>query len=431
MTEPQLVLTVFLAVYLAQTALQQRLESLNRRFSRQQGNAVPASFEGFIDRARLEQISAYTDSRSLLRTLRSLTCDGLLLAIVLSGFLPALERLLEARHIPLLLAGLLFFLVPGLIQAVVELPFDYYQTFIIEERFGFNRSSLRTWLSDCLRTGLLSLVVSAVLLSLILSTIRLSPALWWLWGFCLVLLVQIILVLLYPVLIAPLFNKFSPIEDERLAAKINRLMAENGIRVKKILQMDAATRSKHTNAYFTGFGKTKQIVLYDTLLQTHPDDEILAVLAHEAGHFRKKHVLKQLLFFAAATLTAFYLTHRLLDWPALYLAFGFETAKSYVGLFLLMIFCQKAGYFLLPLYMALSRHHERQADAFAAVMLHDPAPLARALKRMTADNLSNLSPHPLYVAFNYSHPPLVERVRHLELDGSKPAPSSLLQGPQI
>lgn len=431
MTEPQLVLTVFLAVYLAQTTLQQSLERLNQRFSRQHGNAVPTSFENFIDRARLAQISAYTEARSLLRTVHSLATDLLLLTIILSGFLPALEQMLEARHIPLLFAGLLFFLVPGFIQAIVELPFDYYQTFVIEERFGFNRSSLPTWLSDCLKTGLLSLILSAVLLSLILSTIHLSPTLWWLWGFCLVLLVQIILVLLYPVLIAPLFNKFAPIEDERLAAKINRLMAENGIRVKKILQMDAATRSQHTNAYFTGFGKTKRIVLYDTILQTHPDDEILAVLAHEAGHFRKKHVLKQLCFFAAATLAAFYLTHRLLDWLALYLAFGFETARSYVGLFLIMTFWQKAGYFLLPLYMALSRRYERQADAFAAVMLQDPTPLARALKRMAADNLSNLSPHPLYVAFNYSHPPLVERVRDLEIAGLKPAPSSLLQGSPI
>jgi len=431
MTEPQLVLTVFLTVYLAQTTLQQSLEGLNRRYSRQQGNVVPAPFEGFIDPARLAQIRAYTDSRSFLRSAHSLTSDLLLLAVILSGFLPAFEQMLAAWHLPFMLAGLLFFLVPGLILALAELPFDYYQTFVIEERFGFNRSSLRTWLTDCLKTGLFSLVLSAVLLSLLFWSIDRSPALWWLWGFCLVSLVQIVLALLYPVLIAPLFNTFAPIEDERLAAKINRLMEENGIRVKKVLQMDAATRSQHTNAYFTGFGKTKQIVLYDTLLQTHPDDEILAVLAHEAGHWRKKHVLKQLFLFAAATLLVFYLSHRLLDWPELDLAFGFETAKSYVSLFLLMIFWQKAGYFLLPLYMALSRRYERQADAFAAVMLQDPTPLARALKRMAADNLSNLSPHPLYVIFNYSHPPLLERVRELEHDGWKPVPSSLLQGPQI
>lgn len=431
MIAPQLFLLVFLAVYLAQTTLRQSLEKLNRRHSRQQGNAVPASFDGFIDPARLAQISAYSDSRSLLRSVRSLTSDGLLLTIILCGFLPALERMLTAWHVPFMLAGLLFFLVPGFIQAAVELPFDYYQTFIIEERFGFNRSSLRTWLSDRLKTGLLSLVLSAVLLSLIFWTVRRSPAFWWLWGFCLVSLVQIILVLLYPVLIGPLFNKFAPIEDESLAAKINRLMVENGINVKKILQMDAATRSKHTNAYFTGFGRTKQIVLYDTLLQTHPDDEILAVLAHEAGHFRKKHVLKQFLFFSAATLAGFYLTHRLLDWPALYLAFGFETANSYVGLFLIMILWQKTGFFLLPLYMALSRRHERQADAFAATILRDPTPLARALKRMAADNLSNLAPHPLYVSFHYSHPPLVERVTGLESNASKSDPSRLFQESKI
>lgn len=431
MTEQQLLTALFFAVYLARTMLQQGLEGLNRRLSRQQAGSIPASFNGFIDPAKAAQISAYTESRSLLQSVRSLISDLLLLVILLCGFLPVLQRMLAAWHLPFMVAGLLFFLVLGFIQAVIELPFDYYRTFVIEERFGFNRSGLRTWLTDCLKNGLLSLVLSAVLLSLIFLTIRCSPTLWWLLAFCFVVLVQIILVLLYPVLVAPLFNRFTVIEDKRLAAKIDRLMAANDITVDKILQMDAATRSRHTNAYFSGFGKTKQIVLYDTLLQAHPEDEILAVLAHEVGHFRKKHLLKQLLFFVAAALAVFYLTDRLLSRPALYLAFGFETRELYVGLFLTLIFWRKAGFFLLPFALALARRYERQADVFAALMLPDPSALARALKRMAADNLANLSPHPLYVLFNYSHPPLPERVHNLESDSSKQASSSLSQESKI
>ena len=220
-------------------------------------------------------------------------------------------------------------------------------------------------------------------------------------------------------MIAPLFNKFEPVRDEALAGKIQALMAENGIRVKKILQMDAGVRSRHTNAYFTGIGKTKQIVLFDTLLASHTQEEILAVLAHEAGHFRRKHVLKQLAIFEAFFLVAFYLTSLLIEWPPLYAAFGFSAPVTYAGLFLAGIVWQKAGFFLQPVYMAISRHFERQADIFAVNMIGTSAPMTTALRRLAADNLSNLNPHPLYVRFHYSHPPITERVSILEKAGKE------------
>ena len=220
--------------------------------------------------------------------------------------------------------------------------------------------------------------------------------------------------ILYPVVLAPLFNRFEPVRDQELSAKIREQMEKSGIRVKKILQMDAGTRSRHTNAYFTGIGKTKQIVLFDTLIESHNHEEILAVLAHEAGHYRKKHVLKQLFIFACFSLAAFYGTWLFIQWRLLFTTFGFSAPLPYVGLFLAAVFWRRAGFFLQPLYMAVSRRFEREADSFAVEMLGSGDAMVGAMKRLAADNLSNLNPHPLYVRFHYSHPPVVERVALLE-----------------
>jgi len=409
-----LFLIFFLAVYLFQTFFDLGLEKLNLKYLAQRRNQVPPSFDGFIDAARLSKINAYTFLRSRLSTDRSLTSDLLLLVVLLSGAMPALAWLLTEQSVPFMLSGLLFFLVPGMVLYIFDLPFDYYHTFALEEKFGFNQSTLKIWLLDHVKSGLLSLILSSLVLILILWTIKSSPRYWWVWGFLLVSLVQIIIAVLYPIAIAPLFNKFTPLEDELLAEKITRLMEENGIRVKKVLQMNATFRSRHTNAYFTGLGKTKQIVLFDSLIESHPHNEVLAVLAHEAGHYKKRHILKQLLLFAGSMLIGFFITYQLMRWPLLYSTFGFETQEPYIGLFFIAILWQKAGYFLKPFYMNISRRFERQADSCAVQMMKNPQWLATALKRMAADNLSNLSPHPLYVKFNYSHPPLFERVAALE-----------------
>lgn len=414
MVDVNLLLICFLAVFLLQTCFELCLDQLNLRYLAQKGNHVPHSFQGFVDEAKLSKMNAYTFHKSRVGTVGSLTADFVLLIVILSGFMPALASFLRHASVPYMVAGLLFFLVPGLILYVLELPFDYYDTFVIEEKFGFNRSTRKIWVADHIKSGLVSLVLSSVLLFLIFWTIKISPGYWWLWAFLVISLLQTTLAILYPVVIAPLFNKFTPLEDELLAGKIKGLMHEHGIRVKRILQMDATLRSRHTNAYFSGLGSTKQIVLFDTLLQSHPHEEILAVLAHEVGHYKKRHILRQLMLFEIALLLGFLLSYRFMHWTLLYSTFGFEVSEPYIALFFIAIFWQKAGFFLRPIYMALSRHFERQADAFAAKMMRDSQPLATALKRMAADNLANLSPHPLYAKFNYSHPPLLERVEGME-----------------
>jgi len=404
----------FLFLFLLYLVFDLWLERINRRHLKSQGDHVPELFEGFIDGPKLSRIIAYTQDNSRFACLQQIISDTVLLGILLSGLLPFLEQLSGYWKLPFIPSGLFFLLIPGIISSLVDLPFGYYHTFVIEEKYGFNKSTRRIWIIDQLKAAALSLVLFSLIVSLILWMICLSPFHWWLWGFVILSLIQLTLAILYPILIAPIFNKFQPIQDQGLVDKIDHLMQEAGIRIKGLFQMDAGRRSRHTNAYFTGLGKTKRIVLFDTLIENSPQEEILAVLAHEAGHFKGKHIWKQFLLFELSMLIAFYLSYRLIDWPLLYHTFGFQHASPYVGLFLVGILGQKAGFFLAPFYMALSRRFERQADRFAVGLLKSPSSMMTVLKRLGADNLSNLFPHPFYVWFHYSHPPLVERITSIE-----------------
>lgn len=419
MNEANTFLLSFLILYIGQNVFKILVDRINIAHMKSCSGKVPGGFSDVLDESKLATTTLYTVQQTRLEIVKEIAEDGVLLLILLSGFLPLLEVLFNRWGLSLVPAGLLFFLVPGLIQFLVELPFSYYHTFGIEQKFGFNQSTLRLWILDLIKTGTISLLFFAAVFSALLLIIAYAPRYWWLWGFLIVSLFQVLLSVLYPVVIAPLFNKFEPIRDEALSRSIQSLMAGNGIRVKKILQMDAGARSRHTNAYFTGIGKTKQIVLFDTLLASHSHEEILAVLAHEAGHFRKRHVLKLLAIFEVFLLAVFYLTSLLIKWPPLYAAFGFASPIAYAGLFLAGILWQKAGFFLQPVYMAISRYFEKEADIFTVNMLQSARPMMTALKRLAADNLSNLNPHPFYVRFHYSHPPIVERVSVLEEAGRR------------
>jgi STE24 endopeptidase len=410
-------LLVFLALYGLHGGAVALLEWINCNHLRRYGNRVPPSFRGFVDADKLAQITAYTLENSSFGVLVQSLSEILLLALILSGVLPAVVQLMDAWQLPFLGKGLLFFLVPGILTGLVELPCDYYHTFVIEEKYGFNRSTPRMWFVDQLKSLLLSGALFALLLSLVLWLIQVFPHSWWWWGFVAVFLIQLLLVVLYPVVIAPLFNKFEPLGDARLVAKVTDLMETAGIQVSAILQMDAGKRSRHSNAYFAGLGKSKRIVFYDTLLQSHPHDEVLAVLAHEAGHYRLRHVVKQLCGVSLSLLAGFYATYHLLSWPLLYSTFGFVTSPPYAGLFVIGIFWRKLGFFIKPLFMALSRRFEREADGFAFQQLAAVGPMVTGFKRLAADNLANLTPHPFYVWFHYSHPPLVDRVAWLEKEG--------------
>ncbi|MBI4965898.1 MAG: M48 family metallopeptidase [Desulfomonile tiedjei] len=411
---PNLILTCFVTVYLLQLAFCIWLENLNRNHLTLQGKEVPEQMQGFIDKEKLGRINAYAGEKSRIFVIEKLVGDAILLGLIFSGPLNDLAVFSSGSDTHFVWAGLIFFLILGLFFFLVGLPFDYYHTFFVEEKYGFNRSDLKTWVLDKIKETLLSTVLLVALLAPVLWAIKAFPDYWWFWGFLIASFVQLVLVVLYPVLIAPIFNKFEPLQDENLARDVEEMAQQVGMRTQGIFQMDAGKRSTHSNAYFAGLGKARRIVLFDTLLSSLSHQEILSVLAHEMGHFKLKHILKSYLAGEAIMFGGFYLTYLMLNWDSLYQAFGFDFSQSYGILFVVGIFWRRLGFFLRPLYMFLSRRAERQADLFAVKLRQKAEPLATALKRMSEHNLSNLNPHPLYVWFYYSHPPLLERVATLE-----------------
>jgi len=407
-------LLAFLALFLLRSATQYYLHRLNLAHLRQHGTTVPTPFQDTVNQETLIKISAYTIDSDHFHMFVSFVDQGLYLVVLLSGFLPWLMKAIRSWGIGLIVEGLIFFALLSLLANLSRIPFGLYDTFVIEERYGFNRMTLRMWILDFLKSMAILFLLGGVLLWLLLTLVTHGGKAWWVWAWMLVGGFELMMLWLYPIVIAPLFNKFEPIENIGLVAHIRNLMEKVGLRVKAVLKMDAGKRSKHTNAYFTGIGKTKRIVLFDTLLESHPEEEILAVLAHEVGHWKKKHVLKQIILLESLSLVAFYVVNRMLNWSLLYQTFGFEEPTVYIGIFLIGALLSPLGYFAQPLEAAISRRFEREADDFVLELTKTAEPMRNALKRLASDNLANLIPHPLYAWFYYSHPPLVERIERLK-----------------
>jgi len=415
-------LLVFLALFLLRSGIQFYLHRLNLAHLRQYGTTVPAVFQETVNQETLKKISAYTIDSDHFHMGASLIHQGLYLIVLLSGFLPWLTKTIRSRGIGMIVEGLIFFAILSILANFSRIPFGLYDTFVIEERYGFNRMTLRMWILDFLKSMAILFFLGGLLLWLLLTLVIHGGKAWWVWAWMLVGGFELMMLWLYPVVIAPLFNKFEPIQNLGLVERIRNLMGKVGLRVKAVLKMDAGKRSKHTNAYFTGFGKTKRIVLFDTLLESHPEEEIISVLAHEVGHWKKRHVLKQIIFLEVLSLAVFYVVSKLLRWQLLYQTFGFEEPTVYVGIFLIGALLSPVGYFAQPLESAISRRFEREADDFVLELTKTGEPMQNALKRLASDNLANLIPHPLYAWFYYSHPPLVERIERLS-----PRPVSSMQ----
>jgi STE24 endopeptidase len=408
-----LLLQIFLAVFLLRSGVQICLNWLNISYLRQHGTTVPEIFQDVIDPEKLKKISAYTLDSENFTMVATLANQGLFLVILLSGFLPWLVKTINQWHYGQIVSGLIFFAALSIFANLLRIPFGLYEAFVIEERYGFNVMNFKVWVSDLFKSIVIGAIMGGLLLGLLLALVIYGGNVWWIWAWMLVGGFELLLLWLYPVVILPLFNKFDPIENIGLENRIRTLMEKVGLRAKGIFKMDASKRSKHTNAFFVGLGRTKRIVLFDTLLASHAEEEIVAVLAHEAGHWKKKHILRMLVPLEILSFVSFYAVAKLLNWPLIYQTFGFQESNIYVGLFLIGTFISLLGFFAEPLESAISRRFEREADDFALDLMRTGEPMTSALKRLAADNLANLSPHPLYAWFYYSHPPLVERIERL------------------
>ena len=416
-------LQVFLVGFFLRSATQIYLNWLNISYLRHHGKTVPEIFRDIIDPEKLKRISAYTVDSENFQVIATVANQGLFLGILLSGFLPWLVRIVSSWEYGPIASGLIFFAVISVFTNLLRIPFNLYETFVIEERYGFNVMSFKMWISDLVKSLVIVAILGGLLLGLLLALVIQGGEVWWILAWLLVGGFELILLWLFPVVILPLFNKIDPMDNKGLEHRITMLMGKVGIRAKGVFKMDASKRSKHTNAFFVGLGRTKRIVLFDTLLTSHTEEEILAVLAHEAGHWKKKHVFRMLALLESLSLVSFFVVAKLLNWSLLYQTFGFQESPVYVGLFLIGTFLSLLGYFAQPLESAISRKFELEADGFALKLIGMGEPMRCALKRLAADNLANLSPHPLYAWFYYSHPPLVERIERLKSDMDNP-PSS-------
>jgi STE24 endopeptidase len=405
-------LLLILSALVISSVLRFYLSRLNTDNLKKHGKEIPPEFQEEIDQDTLSRITDYTLESSRFGMIESLFDDALLITVIMLGVIPWLAAELYPGF-GFITAGLAFFGILFFLSWMIGLPFSLYGTFVIEKKYGFSTITLRMWLTDMLKGAAISIVLMGALLAIFLWLLDSTP-LWWFWAWLVFSGFQLLMLWLYPVLIAPLFNKFEPVEDEELKKGIVDMMERKGLKVQGIFQIDAGKRSRHTNAYFTGIGKTKRIVLYDTLLQSHPREEIMAVLAHELGHWTRRHVLKQFALMEIVSLLVLSVSACLIRSEQFYSIFGFTQTIAFAGLFFVGVVLKPLSLFFTPIGTAMSRRFERQADSDSCDLTGNADALANAFKRLAKDNLANLHPHPLYSWFYYSHPPLVERIRAIK-----------------
>lgn len=412
-----LILTyAFAAALAAGLLLKFWLASRQIRHVAQHRDAVPAAFAGTITLAAHQKAADYTVAKSRFGILEMAWGSAVLLGWTLLGGLDLLNRGLSD-----LLGGgmwqqLALLACFSLIGALLELPFSLWQTFRLEERFGFNKMTWRLWVADALKGALVGALIGLPLAALILWLMGAAGARWWLWAWLVWVGFNLTLMLVYPTFIAPLFNKFQPLDDATLKNRVTALMKRCGFAAKGLFVMDGSRRSAHANAYFTGFGASKRVVFYDTLLRQLNAGEVEAVLAHELGHFKHRHVLKRMVAMFAMSLAGFALLGWLSSQAWFYTGLGVQpnmaAPNDALALLLFMLAVPVFAVFLSPLAAMLSRKHEFEADAYAVAQTSS-TDLSNALLKLYQDNASTLTPDPVFVKFYYSHPPASERLARM------------------
>lgn len=415
--DPSQALTLAFAVFLvAGLAAKFWLSSRQVRYVARHRDAVPAPFASTVSLPAHQKAADYTIAKSRIGLAETAFGAAVLVAWTLLGGLHALNLLLvdwlgTGMWQQLALVGAF-----ALIGGLLELPFSLYQTFVVEQRFGFNKMTWKLWLGDLLKATLLGTVIGAPIAALILWLMGAAGPAWWLWAWAVWMGFNLLLLVVYPTFIAPLFNKFQPLEDEALKARVTALMERCGFAAKGLFVMDGSKRSAHANAYFTGFGASKRVVFYDTLLAKLSPGEVDAVLAHELGHFRHKHIVKRIVMMFALSLAGFallgWLSSRAWFYTGLGVGPNLQGPNDALALLLFLLAMPVFTYFISPLMAQLSRRHEFEADAYAATQTSG-RDLGNALLKLYEDNASTLTPDPVYVKFYYSHPPASERLARL------------------
>lgn len=374
---------------------------------------VPQAFEGNISLADHQKAADYTAAKTRLGIIETLLGAFILLGWTLGGGLEAMNTLVIAWEFDAVVTGTLFILGIMIISSVIDLPMSIYQTFRLEARFGFNKTTPATFISDMAKGLLLMLIIGTPLLAAILWIMEKMGSYWWIYVWLLWTGFSLLMLWAYPAFIAPLFNKFRPLEDGATRDRIQSLLKRTGFKSRGIFVMDGSKRSAHGNAYFTGFGKNKRIVFFDTLLETLSDAEMEAVLAHELGHFKRKHVIKRMVYIFSTSLLGLYILGWLMQQSWFFTGLGASSSSTYMALVLFMLVGSVFTFFLSPLTSWFSRKHEFEADEFAA-QTSNADDLVNALVKMYKENAATLTPDKLHSVFYDSHPPAPIRIAHLQ-----------------
>ena len=406
-------LLAVLILYITIEAAEQFLAIINLKHLAKHGAEVPPGFEEHVDSSTLMRIRDYTVEHGRVDRIAAVVSMAITILFLFGGLLNRLNSFIGEQGWAPVTSGVIFFMVIIYGETLISMPFSLYNTFSIEKRFEFTNQTLGLWLKDFIKSLILNTLLLGFLLYVLLWFIRVLPDFWWLAGWVFMLLFSIFLLYISPYVIEPLFNKFKPMEDISLEGKIKETLARVGLKINRVFSMDASKRSSHSNAYFTGIGHVKRIVLFDTLLANHGDDEIIAILAHEAGHWKKKHILKMLVLSQTIGLIGFYLAHKLTAGDLLAEVFMLDIPTTHAKLLLAIFIGTLALFPIKPLMAYISRLHEIEADNFALQLTEAPGPMANALIKLGKDNLANLHPHPLYAAVYYSHPPMAQRVKRI------------------
>ena len=376
--------------------------------------ALPPEFNGFYDAAKYRTSQEYLKENTNFGLFSNTFFTVITILFIMLGGFNLVDLL--ARHFrqPEIITGLIFAAIIILGSQLLSLPFSLYGTFVIEEKYGFNRTTVKTFILDILKGWLLTALIGGTAFAIVIWFFARAGA--WAWVYCWLALtaIELFITFMAPVVIMPLFNKFIPLPAGELRSAIEDYARKQGFKMKGIFTMDGSRRSTKSNAFFTGFGRYRRIVLFDTLIEKHTVAELVSVLAHEIGHYKKKHIFKQLILSLAVSALMLFVLSRFINNPGLFRAFRMQELSIYASLFFFGFLFSPLNLFFSILGNYLSRRYEYEADAYAVTTTGQPEAMVTALKKLTVHNLGNLTPHPLNVFLHYSHPPVLERIRAIK-----------------
>ena len=404
-------LVIILFIVVGNYLLDIVVETLNVRHAK---TDLPEEYEGYYNTEEYKKAQNYLKENKWFEIIISTITTPLTVAFILIGGFNLVDQIARSFQFGPIVTGLVFAGILMLASQIISIPFSAYSTFVIEEKYGFNRTTVRTFVLDILKSWLLAAIIGGTVFSIVLWFFGKAGNQAWVYCWIVVVLFQIVLTFFAPVVMLPLFNKFYPLGDSELKTAIENYARSQNFKMKGVFKMDASKRSTKTNAFFTGLGKFRRIVLFDTLIEKHSVDEIVSILAHEMGHYKKKHIFKSILMSIMTTGLMFFLISFFINNEGLFSAFKMQNTSIYASLIFFAFFYVPINMVISIFSKMLSRKREYEADAYAIGTYRKPESMISALKKLTVDNLSNLTPHPLKVFLSYSHPPVLERIRAIQ-----------------